>query len=413
MNKKYIAIGGAVVAVLLIATQIKSITRSDSDASGGIPVAVMTTTPSTGEAPLTVNFDGTQSFDPDGIAPFTGYAWDFGDGTKLGDVSVSGTAPATTSHTYNTAGTYVAKLTVWNYMDNLLATSTPAIANIVVSSNTTNKIPVAVMTVSPSSGNAPLTVTFNGTGSYDTDGTIAKYSWNFGDGQTGIGATVSHTYPVNPYVSVYSAKLTVTDNIGLVGTSTPKSISVNSTGTNQSPVAKMTATPSTGVAPLTVAFSGSQSTDSDGTIASYAWDFGDGSAGSGVSASHVYATAGTFISKLTVTDNGGKTSSTTTNIIVTGTSTTITAPSNLTATSSNKVVTLKWLDKSTNEEGFYVERALSTTNPVYQKVGTVTANSTQFTQTVTAATYIYRVQAFNLTTGKVSAYSNAYKIRVK
>jgi hypothetical protein len=74
---------------------------------------------------------------------------------------------------------------------------------------------------------------------------------------------------------------------------------------------------------------------------------------------------------------------------------------------------LKWLDKSSNEEGFYIERALDAKNPTYTRVGEVTANSTQFTQTVTAATYIYRVQAFNKTTNKVSSYSNSAKLRVR
>jgi PKD repeat protein len=58
-----------------------------------------------------------------------------------------------------------------------------------------------------------------------------------------------------------------------------------------------------------VAFDGSSSTDPDGTIASYAWDFGDTKTGSGVTTSHAYTTAGTYTVTLTVTDNGGLTGS--------------------------------------------------------------------------------------------------------
>jgi len=76
---------------------------------------------------------------------------------------------------------------------------------------------------------------------------------------------------------------------------------------NQAPVAKITATPANGVVPLPVNFSGALSSDADGSIASYNWKFGDGTTGTGVSVSHIYATAGTFNAELTVTDNKGKT----------------------------------------------------------------------------------------------------------
>jgi PKD repeat protein len=76
--------------------------------------------------------------------------------------------------------------------------------------------PVAVATATPSSGTAPLTVTFSGAGSYDADGSIASYLWNFADGTAG-GVTTSRTYttPGN-----YTAMLTVTDSGGLTGSTT-------------------------------------------------------------------------------------------------------------------------------------------------------------------------------------------------
>jgi len=74
---------------------------------------------------------------------------------------------------------------------------------------------------------------------------------------------------------------------------------------NQSPVARFTATPVSGQAPLSVSFNGSASSASDGTITAFQWDFGDGTTGTGVLASHVYATAGAYTAKLTVTNNGG------------------------------------------------------------------------------------------------------------
>ena len=76
---------------------------------------------------------------------------------------------------------------------------------------------------------------------------------------------------------------------------------------NQSPTASFTATPVSGQAPLTVAFDASASIDADGSITSYSWNFGDGSSGTGVTASRTYAAAGTFTTVLTVTDNRGAT----------------------------------------------------------------------------------------------------------
>ena len=58
-----------------------------------------------------------------------------------------------------------------------------------------------------------------------------------------------------------------------------------------------------------IQFDGSSSSDSDGTIVSYAWDFGDGTTQNGVSVSHIYSTAGTYTAVLTVEDNGGQTAS--------------------------------------------------------------------------------------------------------
>ena len=72
---------------------------------------------------------------------------------------------------------------------------------------------------------------------------------------------------------------------------------------NAAPVASFTSSCSN----LSCSFNASGSTDSDGTIAGYAWNFGDGTTGTGVTASHPYAAAGTYSVTLTVTDNGGAT----------------------------------------------------------------------------------------------------------
>jgi PKD repeat protein len=168
-----------------------------------------------------------------------------------------------------------------------------------------NKAPVAAATATPVSGTAPLTVALSGTKSTDSDGTIASYAWDFGDGQTATGVTTSHTYTT---AGTYTAKLTVTDNQGATGTASA-TISVAQV-INQIPVAVAKCDVSSGYVPLSITFDASGSSDSDGTIASYAWNFGDGSLGSGMKVSHIYGTTGSFTATLTVTDNRGGTSTT-------------------------------------------------------------------------------------------------------
>ncbi|HVE91528.1 MAG TPA: PQQ-dependent sugar dehydrogenase [Actinomycetota bacterium] len=127
-----------------------------------------------------------------------------------------------------------------------------------------NRQPVASISASPTSGPAPLTVSFNGSASSDPDGDSLTYEWSFGDGtsQTTSGPTTSHTYAAGSY----TASLTVRDPSG--ATSSPSSVSISSG--NSAPTATITS-PSTTVRfyvgqPLTLSGSGSDA--QDGTIPS-------------------------------------------------------------------------------------------------------------------------------------------------
>lgn len=159
--------------------------------------------------------------------------------------------------------------------------------------------PVASFSFSPTTGSAPLTVTFDASASYDPDGTIVDYRWNFGDGATGSGRVTSHTYTAN---GTFTITLTVTDNEGKVG-STSRSITI--VKVNDPPIAEFSFSPTTGIFPLNVTFDASASRDPDGSIVYYGWDFGDGKTATGKVVSHTYTTWGTFSIRLTVRDNNG------------------------------------------------------------------------------------------------------------
>jgi len=88
---------------------------------------------------------------------------------------------------------------------------------------------------------------------------------------------------------------------------------------NQSPAASFTANPTSGVVPLEVTFNASSSSDPDGSITSYAWDFKDGATGSGQTINHTFNSIGSYNVLLAVTDNEGATDSTTKTITVTET----------------------------------------------------------------------------------------------
>ncbi|MET1156403.1 PKD domain-containing protein, partial [Arthrobacter sp.] len=140
-----------------------------------------------------------------------------------------------------------------------------------------------------------LSCNFDGSGSSDADGTITELAWDFGDGQTADGATPSHGYAAS---GSYQVRLTVTDNLGASAVET-KAVTV--AAPNQGPAANFNAA-CTG---LSCSFDGSASSDPDGSIVSWGWEFGDGETGTGEAATHAYAAAGDHTVKLTVTDDAG------------------------------------------------------------------------------------------------------------
>lgn len=246
------------------------------------PIAILSATPLSGTLPLEVNFTGNNSTDDDGIVS---YLWDFGDGTSA--------TTANAVHTYSAVGSFIAALTV---TDGEGLTNSRSVT--ITVSNPVNQSPVAVASATATSGTVPLLVNFTGSNSTDDNG-IVSYLWDFGDGNAASTANAQNTYTST---GSFTAMLTVTDSEGLTNQQSLV-ITVSSPG-NQQPVATASATPMSGMAPLPVAFTGSNSTDDSG-IVTYAWDFGDGNTSNTADPQHTYTGTGTFTATLSVTDADG------------------------------------------------------------------------------------------------------------
>ncbi len=172
-----------------------------------------------------------------------------------------------------------------------------------------DRLPVASFTQSSNNVLTSVLISFDGSASNDPDGTIISYSWTFGDGSTGSGHTVTHSYST---AATYTVKLNVTDNSGSTAVA-----SAVITVQDRPPTVSFTPS-ATGslVAGASVSFNTTGTSDPDGTVATYAWDFGDGSSGSGPSPSHTYSSSGSLTVKLTVTDNSGSTASSSSTVMI-------------------------------------------------------------------------------------------------
>ena len=162
--------------------------------------------------------------------------------------------------------------------------------------------PIAKFFYDPAYPNTDEIITFNASESYDPDGYIVSYSWNFGDGTPVViesDPITNHTYTA---FGNYTVILVITDNDGLTDNSTA-TISVR-----QHPVAAFSFSPSDPLEHEVVTFDASASTPDGGIIISYEWNFGDGNITTITSPiiNHPYSTFGNYTVTLNVTDSEGK-----------------------------------------------------------------------------------------------------------
>lgn len=277
-----------------------------------IPQVKVQASPVGGKPPLSVQFssDGTTTIN----GKVTSYEWDFGDGTPT-------QRGATAVHTYQRPGTFTVTLKVVDEANK----EGKGTATIIVEGKTS--APRAVIRTTPGlnpltqfqkllEGPAPLSVSFDATGSTDPDKDIVDYQWDMdGDGlfETRGAKPEAVTYydPVDKVVT-----LKVIDSSGNEGTDTvtirPKTRPI---------AAIIKATPLSGTAPLLVSFDGSASRYDYGDIVQYEWDFNDGSAPkvTGAQIKYTFTKIGTYKVRLSILTNDGKKESSTQNVIVTET----------------------------------------------------------------------------------------------
>ncbi|MCI4351066.1 MAG: PKD domain-containing protein [Thermoplasmata archaeon] len=246
-----------------------------------------------GVVPLNVTLDANVA----GNATPTSFSWSFGDGTNGSGNPVS--------HLYTSAGTFLAEVRAAGLVN---GTTVNASATIVVvnrsSCGSGNGTTLQVNgCVAPSSGPAPLTVTFTtqpsgGTGIYNV-------SFGFGDGSSFGLVRLAH--PAVPYqlnhnysaVGFYYPWIIVNDS---AGTRVTQGFTVNVTGGNGTPHLTLAAVPSSGTAPLSVTLWANVSGNASPTA--YNWRFGDGGNGTGTPIGHVYTHPGTYRAVVVVSGVG-------------------------------------------------------------------------------------------------------------
>ena len=265
-----------------------------------LPIADFTFSPANPDTSTSVRFDASSSHDPDGI--ISHYAWDFGDGTLAVGILAH--------HTYTHPGKYRATLTV---IDNGgLTDNTYKWITI----RESNQPPIAQFTTYTlgSTGERKVgaqlllgaQVWFDASISSDPDGTITKYEWDWdSDGSYDVSSKDPVIGHIFTQPGIHEVTLRVTDDKGATAKVT-KTITV---GVNKPPIAAFTMSDSHTVITWTVTFDASNSSDPDGSIVKYEWEFGDETTGKGNVVTHAFSTPGTYTVKLTVTDNDGASAS--------------------------------------------------------------------------------------------------------
>lgn len=260
--------------------------------------AAFTSSADGGPYPLEVEFDATDSRDPDGT--IIQYMWDFD-----GDGDFDDGSGKIVNYTFNQTGEYDVKLKVVDNSNDYAITNKPIIVTELIESK-------AVINTDNDSGNYYINkeYTFDGSGSSSPSGAITKFSWDFGDGGKATGRTVTYTYAkLGTYVVVLETE-------DLEKKKAVSSIEIQIKKPDSAPRAVITPNPGfadqnktyiEGTAPFSVNLNALASTDEDDDIVEYEWDFdSDGTIdAAGDVAAFTYNSAGEYKATLFVTDAAG------------------------------------------------------------------------------------------------------------
>lgn len=263
----------------------------DCVAGPGAPVIDFTVNPTTPSEDERVCFDAQATVDNGAIVSFT---WSFGDGGTASGVFVC--------HTFTNDGSFPVTLFVVDNDANCVS-----LTKLVVVGE--GDSPTCVFTTSPTSGITTDTlVRFDASQSEDPDGNIVSFRWDFGDGQSASGETVTHQYAND---GTFTVILTVRDNAGneTVCTAT---VAVG----EGEPICDFTVTPPNPNTNEPVTFDGSNSSDPEGGTLTFAWNFGDGNTASGEVVTHTFTSEDNFLVTLTVTDPEGNATTCSDTVIV-------------------------------------------------------------------------------------------------
>ncbi len=254
------------------------------------PVPVIYASRSTQFVGRNISFGGGDSYDPEGGGIYS-HDWDFGDGTTAQGTWIV--------KSFGASGTYHVTLSVTDEQKTANVTS----VDVTVKDPSDNLPPVATIFQNRTVQFTGYNVSFGGSDSSDPEGGgIQAYAWELGDGSTATGSWVSHTYATP---GVYSVNLTVRDELGATGSAAAQ-LTVKDPSQNQPPVAVISAAGRRqAVAGVQTSFSGADSTDAEGGIKSYRWDFGDGGTASNATPRHTFPAPGTYTVSLVVQDELG------------------------------------------------------------------------------------------------------------